>query len=423
MNKTILLDQNKHWYSNIIYPFPITRAIFPDLLASMDLHLITYLTGARRLGKSVLFHHLINHLLYKKHIPQKQILYYSFSPNSDLSEIWELWEYYSREIADLKKPIFIFLDEIQYISGYENVIKQLYDTYPDLKISLTGSLSLSYKRRMQESLAGRYQIFRLFPLSFYEFLEISNRPEYDFINFYKRNIHHEIKPSDWDYYLSQVDPTFRYFLHHWRYPEMLSLPESSHNAYLNSLIDASLSQDAFAYFNIHNPLLLRSIYEQLITQNGGLISLAKLSSTSTSKTTSSYLDILDLMGMVYLLYNGTSPTQKLNSKRKAYVNSAFFLNHSPYNVDTSMGLAVESYILERLLTQNQEVSFYHHRQHELDFIVKNTKTAYEVKYRHNLPDFTELFSYSAKHKYSPVIITRNKFLESNQPSYIPACLF
>ena len=61
--------------------------------------------------------------------------------------------------------IYIF-DEIQYVNGYESMIKMIYDNKDSCKIFITGSLSLSYKKRMSESLTGRFFSYKLFPLNF-----------------------------------------------------------------------------------------------------------------------------------------------------------------------------------------------------------------------------------------------------------------
>ncbi len=411
-----ILLQNPHWSTNPIATFPMTRDLYPDLVKSLSIHPITYLTGPRRIGKSVLFQQLMYHLLVHTHLPTKQLLFFSFPPRTPQNTIWEVWRYFHAEICDPSKPIYLFFDEVQYVKNYEVEIKQLYDMFPNLKICLTGSLSLSYKRRMQESLAGRFLPYRLFPLSFLEYLKIAQHSTLEIVQKYKE----EINPAIRIQLANTINPTFRNFLLHGRFPEMITLPESFHSSYLNSIIDQSLSQDAFAYFDINDPMLLRAIYSQLIIQNGGLITLTKLSSGSSVKTIARYLDILDLMGLTYLVYNTTKPVIKLNSSRKAYVNSSFYLNNPPFDIATSMGFAVESYVLERLLTNGNDVSFWHHRQNEIDFLVSKTKIAYEVKFRQDLSLHNTFYSYCEKTHYHPIIITLNQSDSTPTLTKLPA---
>jgi len=396
--------QNPHWSTGSISSYPVTRDLYSALVKSLSIHPITYLTGSRRIGKSVLFQQLMHHLLVNTQLSPKQLLFFSFPPRSPQNMIWEIWHYFHEEICDPKQPIYLFFDEVQYVKTYEVEIKQLYDIFPNLKICLTGSLSLSYKRRMQESLTGRFLPFRLFPLSFLEYLNIAQHPTLDIVKKYKKEANSSIRLQ----LTNTINPTFRNFLLHGRFPEMITLPEPFHSSYLNTIIDQSLSQDAFAYFNINDPVLLRAIYSQLIIQNGGLVTLAKLSSNSSIKTVARYLDILDLMGLTYLIYNTTSPVIKLNSSRKSYVNSAFYLNNPPFDLATSMGFAVESYVLERLLTEDNEVSFWHQRQNEIDFLISKTKVAYEVKYRQNFSLPNAFYSHCEKTHYHPTIITLNQ---------------
>ena len=98
-------------------------------------------------------------------------------------------------------------------------------------------------------------------------------------------------------------------------------------------------------------------------------------------TVAGYLDVLELMGLTYTVYNSVNPIIKLNSAKKIYVSSMFGLKNSKYDPQTAFGFAAESYVLERLLEQNQLVTFYRNRNKEIDFLLPKLNIAYEVKYR------------------------------------------
>ena len=80
----------------------------------------------------------------------------------------------------------------------------------------------------------------------------------------------------------------------------------------------------------------------------------------------------------------------------------FGLKNSKLDPSTAYGFAAESYVLERLLEQNQIVTFYRSRNKEIDFLLPKSKVAYEVKYRREfeqpkvvLPNFElKILSYS-----------------------------
>ncbi len=71
---------------------------------------------------------------------------------------------------DLTKPAVLALDEIQLVPNSTSVIKSLYDQY-GIKFLVTGSSSFYLKNHFSESLAGRKQIFEMWPLDFQEYLD------------------------------------------------------------------------------------------------------------------------------------------------------------------------------------------------------------------------------------------------------------
>ena len=55
----------------------------------------------------------------------------------------------------LQAKVFIFLDEVQYISYWQDVVKTYYDQSERIKFFVSGSTALFIKKKAQESLAGR----------------------------------------------------------------------------------------------------------------------------------------------------------------------------------------------------------------------------------------------------------------------------
>ena len=59
-----------------------------------------------------------------------------------------------------KGKYFLFFDEIQKVTGWEEQMKRIYDTYPSLKLILSGSESLFIRKRSRENLAHDLGISR-----------------------------------------------------------------------------------------------------------------------------------------------------------------------------------------------------------------------------------------------------------------------
>jgi predicted AAA+ superfamily ATPase len=164
---------------------------------------------------------------------------------------------------------------------------------------------------------------------------------------------------------------------------MVTFSQAQASAYLQTVLSQSLNQDAFAYFDIEKPPLIKALYEYLCLNQGGLLNLTSLAGElgASAKTVAAYMDVLELMGLTYLIYNSTHPLIKLNSSRKAYVSSMFALLNSKFDWPNALGLAAEAYVLERLLERGETVTFFRQRTQEIDFLLPKKKLAYEVKYR------------------------------------------
>ncbi|EKE04988.1 MAG: hypothetical protein ACD_19C00426G0010 [uncultured bacterium] len=403
-----ILFQNKQWSEGRFKTFGFKRDIFEKVWRDLNTKLIALITGPRRVGKSVLLKQIANELIVSKKISPKQILFYEFAQNDDEDTIWDVFEYFTKEMADPRLPIFIFFDEIQYVNGYESMIKNIYDNQDSCKIFITGSLSLSYKKRMSESLTGRFFSYKLFPLNFLEFIKLHKPSSLDI---YNKTIKEDDKFKR-EYQLSILNADFREFLISGRYPEAFGLSSEQNKIYLSNIINQSLNEDAYAYFRIEKPSIMNSLFEYIRQNNGGLLSINKLSSLtgSSNKTISTYLDILELMGIVYIVYNSTNPLIKNQSSKKAYINSSFAFDNTKLDVSTALGFAVESYILERLLEKGEIVTFWRKREKEIDFLIPSKKIGYEIKFRPNVP--------TLKHAIKDYEIETVSLNEK-----VPACLF
>ena len=89
---------------------------------------VIFVTGLRRVGKTTIMYQLIQKLM-DTNVDKTAILFFSFDEVSvKLSEILEKYkEIYNKNFR--KDKIYIFLDEIQKYSGWENELKKYYDLY------------------------------------------------------------------------------------------------------------------------------------------------------------------------------------------------------------------------------------------------------------------------------------------------------
>lgn len=403
-----IVEQNPQW-GGTLFPTPQEkRDIFGPLYESLTSPLMTFVSGPRRVGKSVVLKQLINHLITQDKVRPARILFFEFLPKQTRDQIRDVYQYFKENILQTEESTYLFFDEVQVIQGFEITLKDIYDALDQTKTKLvvTGSPSMSYKRKMAESLAGRYIPYRLFPLNFREYLRLKTSP-----------LQSKLDELAGDHVtrigmLEELNMEFKRFLSWGRLPQMLTLSDTEKAYYLEATTDQSITKDALDYFRIENPGALSAMYLYLCQNNGHVITKDHVSKASgiSLVTVGNYLDVLELMGSTYTVYNSTNPIIKLNSARKIYVSSMVALKNSKYDPQTAFGFAAESYVLERLLERHELVTFYRNRTKEVDFLLPKKKIAYEVKYR---PEFAQ----------PKVILPDFELKVLSHSGSLPVCLF
>ncbi len=155
-----------------------------NIIKFCDTPFIKILTGVRRCGKSTILK-MIMDKLREKGISDNQIISYRFdSMEYDDMTAKKMYSEIKGHLASDKRT-YLFLDEVQEIDGWEKVVNSL-NTDFDIDIYITGSNSRMMSSEIATYLTGRYVSFRIFPLSFEEYL--SFKKEYTNVS----SIHEEL---------------------------------------------------------------------------------------------------------------------------------------------------------------------------------------------------------------------------------------
>lgn len=154
----------------------ISRPIYTDkIMAYTDTPFVKVLTGVRRCGKSTILKMIMEKLQNERSIPKEQIVSMRFdSMEYDDMNAKQMFETVKAKLCDGGRTYFFF-DEVQEIDGWEKVVNSLANDY-DVDIYVTGSNSRMMSSEISTYLTGRYISFRIFPLSFEEYLTF--RKEY-----------------------------------------------------------------------------------------------------------------------------------------------------------------------------------------------------------------------------------------------------
>lgn len=134
--------------------------------------LIKVLTGQRRVGKSCVLIQCRNHILNND--KKANIIFINMEDMAfrALQTDEALYEYVKKHLKKGKNN-YLFIDEVQNVSGFENVLRS-FAANSECDIFVTGSNAKMLSGDLATYLAGRYVEFRIDPLSYGEFLLFHN---------------------------------------------------------------------------------------------------------------------------------------------------------------------------------------------------------------------------------------------------------
>ena len=153
----------------------IERPLYVDkIMAYVDTPFVKILTGVRRCGKSTILKMIMERLKTERNIPEDRIISCRF-------DSMEYEDMTAKQIYTLLKDqlsstgrTYLFLDEVQEIKGWEKVVNSLAPDF-DVDLYITGSNSRMMSSEIATYLTGRYISFRIFTLSFGEYLMFKSK--------------------------------------------------------------------------------------------------------------------------------------------------------------------------------------------------------------------------------------------------------
>ncbi len=137
---------------------------------------VVVLTGIRRSGKSTILLQVLAELC-KGSVPPKNTLYINFEDarfysSLSIELIDAIWAAY-REYLKPEGRVYLVLDEVQKITGWEHWVRSMYDRKENVKIFVTGSNADILSPELATVLTGRHFQLTVSPLSFNEFLDFN----------------------------------------------------------------------------------------------------------------------------------------------------------------------------------------------------------------------------------------------------------
>lgn len=241
---------------------PIPPRFKRELFIPTDINRVVTIIGLRRVGKTYLLFHAISELL-DNGLDKKRIFYINFEDErlSELStkNLTEIIELYYKINPDAD-TLYLFLDEIQVVDGWELFIRRLIER-KDVRIFITGSSSKLLSMEIATSLRGRTLSFSLFPLSFREYLEAMDfSPAFPFIE------------SERGILKSHLES----FMQYGGFPELLDNDRMIKIRILKEYVDLMIYRDLVERYGIEKIAALKFMIKSLIRNFSRELSVRKL---------------------------------------------------------------------------------------------------------------------------------------------------
>lgn len=153
----------------------IYRPLYVDkIMTYVDTPFVKILTGVRRCGKSTILKMIMEKLHKERGIPVEQIVSYRFdSMEYEDMTAKQMYQELKSRLSPNGKTYF-FLDEMQEIKGWEKVVNSLASDF-NVDLYVTGSNSRMMSSEISTYLTGRYVAFRIYTLSFQEYLTFKSQ--------------------------------------------------------------------------------------------------------------------------------------------------------------------------------------------------------------------------------------------------------
>lgn len=367
--------------------------LFKDVALQTEVHRAVVLMGPRRVGKTVMIHHLIHNLL-ETGTQADKILYVSADTPTytglGLENLLSL--FLERNNINRFNDCFIFIDEIQYVKNWEIQLKSLVDTYRSFRFIVSGSAAAALRLKSQESGAGRFTDFMLPPLTFSEYLRFTKK-EAALVEAVEINGKQDYRALD----IKTLNTEFINYLNYGGYPEAamnLAIRENPGRYIKNDIIDKVLLKDLPSLYGIQNIQELNKLLLTIAYNTGNEISLDALSQSSgvAKNTIKRYLEYLEAAFLTITIdrVDDACKTFKRQNYFKVYLANPSMraaLFHNIQDDDELVGNLAETAIISQWLhwERANSIKYARWKNGEVDVVHINPRTlkpswAYEVKW-------------------------------------------
>lgn len=370
--------------------------------------LIKVITGVRRCGKSSLMETICDELKQTMGVKDEQIIYIDLDSRKNRNiKTADALETLIESQTTPKEKIYLFIDEIQNVDSFEEVING-YRTDGGYSIFITGSNSYLLSGEMSTKLTGRYIEFELYTLSFDEYLEMKR--------FYNKDINPNTIVELNNYILEGGFPRTIQF-------DDLQVKRT----YTEIVVREIFEKDIRKRVKIRNREAFESVEHFIINNFGATTSISGLQESLEKNgmkisraTLSNYIKILVDAKILYECSRFDMKSKKsLSGEKKYYVSDLSF--YFSLNTDNKINYepVLENIVYFYAKSQGYSISVGRIGKLECDFILRDHKMNYayvQVAYTIALSKITEDREYksleSIRDNYPKYVMTTDYLLQN-----------
>ena len=372
----------------------------------IDKPIIKVITGIRRCGKSTFLKLICKSLIDKGVKPENILLINKDSLEFDLMTTYkQLVSYVADRFKEIEGKKYLFIDEVQEIEGWEKALSGfLTDNTADLFV--TGSNSRLLSSELATYISGRYVEFKLYTLTFSEFLMFRNVSEPE-----------------------KMESEFLLFMRYGGFPGIhrMEYDDEVIEQYVSSIYSTILLKDVVARNGLRDIVLLERIAKFTANNCGNITSSKKIADFLKSQkikgsvdTVQSYLNMLSSAYIFHKVNRFDLKGKRILEIHEKYYTGDVGLKHNllGYKMNDISG-HLENIVFLELLSRGYKVYIGKLNDLEIDFIASkgNQQIYLQVAYLLADPKTLER-EFGALEKisdnYPKIVLSLDKFLDSDR---------
>ena len=346
------------WDGDLLEVGFIRKSYINNIFQYFGNKLVKVVVGQRRVGKSYLLRQIMMQLIKNYSVNPKNIFYLNkeylvFDQIRTYKDLELLYSYYIEKIS-VKGKKYIFIDEIQNISGWERFINSYSQDFKDeFEICITGSNSDLLSGELASLLSGRFIEFEVFAFDYFEYSEFKK------LKINKNNFIKYLKDSG--------------------LPELLHFEsEEMKRNYLDSLKNTIVLRDIIKRHKVKDAALLNDLFNYLLSNIGNLSSISAIiryyksqQKRTNYETLSSYISYLITTFVFHTAerYNIRGKTL-LSGEKKYYLNDLGFKNYLLGFYPEDIGYNLENFVFLQLKILGYKVNVGVMNKNEIDFVAQ-----------------------------------------------------